>query len=233
MNTSVVSQNLDLICTRGLAGKVYSDNITLLQDTQSSFKAKVYIMHLDGYCVVIKDYNHAHPLIRDLVCKWLISREIEALSRLHTHPAVPAFKGKHGPFAFAMELINGQIVSKSLLKKTPYLVEQLTRYIQDIHSYGVTHNDIRMRNILIDNNHKLHIIDFAGAMLKSKQAYRISTFFFQLTKFIECVKLVRLRRQYLPQTLNKQEQMLVKFIVPLKIITRSWKKYVYRFLKLK
>lgn len=226
MNTSVVSQNLDRACLSFRVPHSTLSNKTVLQDSRSSFKARVYVEHIDGACIVVKDYSHAHPLIRASVCKWLIAREVAALLRLDAHRGVPIYKGKHGKFAFAMQLIEGHTISKSVLRNNPSLVEQLIRHIQEMHSCGVTHNDLRVRNVLIDQHHNLHVIDFAGAIIKSKHAYTLPSLLYYLTKFIECVKLVRIKQQIMPQELNTQEKSLVKFVLPLMQISRLWKKYV-------
>ena len=231
MNTSVVSQHLDPACSRFQVEQVSSGKIKLLQDSRSSLKAKVYMQLINGSCVVVKDYAHAHPLIKVLICQWLIKREIVALRRLHAHPGVPVFKGRQGRFAFAMELIEGHTLSKTALKNTPFLVKQLIAHILDIHNYGVTHNDIRVRNILIDQKQNLHIIDFTGAIIKPEHAYSLTSLLYYLTKFIERVKVVKIKQQYLSNALNEQESRLVKFVMPLKNICRWWKKYVYSFLK--
>lgn len=231
MNTSVVSQHLDPACTSFQVEQVSSGKLKLLQDSPSSLKAKVYMQFINGSCVVVKDYAHAHPLIKVLICQWLIKREIAALRRLHAHPGVPVFKGRLGRCAFAMELIEGHTLNKSALKNTPLLVKQLTAHILDIHKYGVTHNDIRARNILIDQKQNLHIIDFAGAIIKPESAYRLTNLLYKLTKFIERVKVVRIKQQFLPNALNEQERRLVKFVLPLMNISRWWKKHVYSRLK--
>lgn len=233
MNTACVSTNINSSCSTYLYKLDCSNGKTVLQNTNSSLKARVFITELFGRCVVVKDYSHSHPIIRATLCRWFIEREIAALKRLKAHPSIPLFLGNYGKFGLVMELIEGQVLKKSLLRNKPRLMNQLDTYIKDMHELGVTHNDIRMRNLLIDSNGTLHIIDFTSAVIKPKYSYSLLTLLYHLTKFSDQVKVVRFKKQFHHQSLNSNDTKLIKFISPLKFLSMFWKKIVYERLKSK
>lgn len=203
----------------------------VIQETHSSLKAKVFIATLNGKCVVVKDYSASHPIIRATLCQWLIKREIAAIKRLQEHPGVPKMVGKFGQFGFAIELIEGTTIDNSMLKNKPSLMTQIDQTINTMHRFGVTHNDIRNKNFILDRNEKLYIVDFASAVIRPNQPWPVLEWLYILSRFSDRVKIVRLKQQFNIHTLNSRDKRLLKFVMTLKLLSRFWKNYVYRLMK--
>lgn len=204
----------------------------VLQESKSSLKANVYIATIDGQCVVVKDYSNAHPLLRATLCKWFIQREITALARLRLHPGVPDFIGSYGRFGFAMELIEGRTLDNEQLKNNALLLKQVDQTIKRMHHHGIGHNDIRNKNLILDREGKLYIVDFASAVIRSAHRFSLKNLLYRMSRFSDRIKLARLKQEFSRLSLTEQDRSMLKFVSSSKRISRLWKKHVYRIIKL-
>ena len=204
-----------------------------LQKPKSHLKATVYRRTLNEQCMVIKDYTDSHPLLRATICRALLRREIKALERIQGIPGVPVFLGTHGQYGFAMDWIEGQRLTNDAFQENPQLLNQLDECVRTLHRSGVTHNDIHVRNLIVDSAGALHIIDFASAITRSKlfvlQAKTIYKFFC----FSDRVKVVRLKQQFSPDQLSEDDLRLTRYTKLFQSASRFWKKYLYSRLKSK
>jgi len=208
-------------CDRGL----------VLQQSGSSLKADVFVARFNGRCVVVKDYSASPVLLRATLCRWLVHREMAAMKRLVEHPGIPRLIGDYGRYGFAMEQVVGQTLENQALKERPELLRQLDAHIRLMHRLGVTHNDIRKRNLLVNREGDLVMIDFASAVIRTDHALSLSTLLFLITRLSDRIKLVKLKQQWNPGTLNQRDRKLARFVVISSSVSRLWKRYIYRFLK--
>lgn len=203
----------------------------VLQRSKSSLKANVFITTIAGKCVVVKDYSASHPLLRATLCKWFIRREIAAIKRLQEHPGVPEFVGPYGQFGFGMELIEGRTLDNSLLKNNATLLRKIDQTVTWMHFFGVGHNDIRNKNLILDRAENLFIVDFASAVIRPNRRLSVLSLLYKLSRFSDRIKLARFKQEFSRQTLKTQDRPMLKFVSSSKYISRLWKKHIYRFLK--
>lgn len=206
------------------------DQETYIQNPGSSLKASVFITHLQGKCVVVKNYAGSHPILRATLCKWLLNREITALKALAQHPGVPNMISRYGPFGFAMEFIEGRVLDRATVAQNPMIMHGIAAQIQRMHALGVTHNDIRMRNMLIDQHGRLRILDVGGAVLKPNRFDPLGASLFYLARFSERIKIIKLKLRFHPASINRKDRKLLKFVALSRFISHVWKKYLYKVL---
>jgi len=201
---------------------------TYLQRASSSLKANVFVAKMHERCVVIKDYSSSHVWVRNTLCKWLLHREMLALSKLTDYDGVPRVVGKYGRFGFAMARIEGKTLNRQMLERDTSLIPRIAAHIHQIHARGVTHNDIRVRNMLLDSSGNLSILDFGAAIQKPASHQLLGRALFYLARFSDQLKIVKLKQQFQPNTLTRKEQHLAKYVTLSKLISWVWKKHIYK-----
>ena len=207
-----------------------------LQSFPSSLKAHVGQYVCGNRTLIIKSYDHAHPLLRSTVCRILLHREQKALLQLQGVPGVPKFYGRHGKHALAMAYISGRHPNRRDLESWSSFDDQLTRTVSLLHDRGVTHNDLRLHNMIIDAENTLHLIDFASVHFKPIGKGLLSLpgrFLFSKLTLTDTAKVLRLRTQEATAVdrLNKAEQQLLKRANRLRIWTQLWKRHVVPLLR--
>lgn len=144
---------------------------TFLQNSQSSFKASIFIENIQGVSHVVKDYSHANFLLRYTLCRYFVEREIKALIHLQGIEGVPVFYGQYGQFGFCMQYIEGIYPSRQVMWGSKKLIENLETIISQFHERGLTHNDLRVKNMLLDKEGKLYVIDYGAAIIAKNNRF--------------------------------------------------------------
>ena len=202
-----------------------------LQNPSSAYKATVYRTRCNGQCTVIKSYDNLHPFFRATLGRFQLRREINALKRTQNLEGFPRYIDSQEPYRFTMSWIEGSQPTKALFHERHYLVSQLAERVKAMHHVGVTHNDIRLKNLLIDGEGQLHIIDFASAITRSSRCAWQSKILYKFFCFSDRVKVVRIKREFSPELIDRDELRLVKYTRIFKSISRFWKQHVYTRLK--
>lgn len=231
MNNLLLPSPTNNFCAQYQEERNSSTENRILQHSSSSFKATVYRTCMNGQHVVIKDYANSHPFFRATICQYLLRREIKAIKRAQNIIGVPTFLGTYGRYGFVIELIEGCETTESMLSSHRRLLCQLEKRIQALHNSGVTHNDIRLSNLLVDNCGLLYIIDFAGAVLRPKWTTSLSYVLFKIARLSDQVKVVRLKQKFGQELLSDQEKRLIIYGKLFKFISLCWKKYIYSWMK--
>ncbi len=115
-----------------------------------------------------------HQLCHDADCRSRFKREAQTAAKLNhfnivTIHEVSEFKGR--PF-IAMEHLEGLTLDLYLKEKQPDLEEmvglaiQICQGLQEAHSQGIVHRDIKPGNILVDKKGRAKILDFGLATIK-------------------------------------------------------------------
>ena len=216
-----------------LNAQSYSERDHLIQRASSSLKANVRVITRTDRKVVIKDFSASNLFTRIFLCRWFVRREAAALERMSEHPGTPRLIGRFGKFGFAMELIEGQTLDRKTIKDKPIIMEELEVQIKHMHALGVTHNDIRMSNLMIADNGKLKIIDFGGSILKPKSLNIFMLLIFYITRTSDRIKLVKLKLEFQNERLSSEDLKLARFVSLSRFISRVWKKHIYKALKAK
>ena len=120
--------------------------------------------------IVIKDFKHSDFLFRVIVGPILIRREYGALRNLIGVNGIPQLIGKLDRYAVALEHVPG----RSLEHITPGVLDDnfysnLRKVIDDMHSRGVAHCDLRSRgNVMLSDDGMPYIVDFAACVYRGR-----------------------------------------------------------------
>lgn len=202
---------------------------TLLHKGKSAFQADLYKVTVDGRDIVVKDFLRCPAIARKTVCRYIVAQEVKALKHLDCIEAVPSYLGNIDINAYMMVYIEGQQIS-SRKKYDESLFNDINNAISHMHSLGMTHNDLHRRNILVDNNNKPYLIDFASTVYRTERkgpyGWIKNTFFHFLEK-IDNAKVVRLKLAYIDNyEMTDEEKKLVTHKMRYRKISRFWKEYI-------
>ncbi len=202
--------------------------LKMLQDCSSILKASVHVQKCEPYgqSVIVKDFSHSPLLLRKTLCRLFLNREIKALKRLKNIDGIPKFLGHYGKYGFVMSLIEGRHPNKQQFKHSKTLENQLQILLKNMHKAGVTHNDVRMKNIIISNNNELFMIDYASAFMlgdKSSFLYYLKLPLYLFLKLVDESRVVNLSVSENSCSTNLQDRNIFRVIRKLHIVVDGWK----------
>jgi hypothetical protein len=131
-----------------------------------SVKARLLRLDLGEGPMVVKDFGDKSWWVR-LIGRLQIRMEQRAYRRLEGVEGVPRFFGRVGPYALAIEYVDGRPLGMlpDLTRDGPERFRRLMLIVSEIHVRGVVHWDLRARrNVLIRSDGRIFVVDFAGAM---------------------------------------------------------------------
>lgn len=99
---------------------------------------------------VWKTYRRRPYFERATLGRWLAAREARVLRQLEGLPGVPRLVGRPDPFTVAMSRLDAEPVPTRPrgAMKEPLYFDRLWDLLQTMHARGLTHGDIRKKNIL-------------------------------------------------------------------------------------
>lgn len=122
----------------------------------------------EAYDLVIKDYSHCPPIIRQLAGRLFIAREAKTLKHLQGMPGVAPQSHKLNKLMLAYPYIEG--TSLSTLRKRqqtlpPSFFRELESMVRQMHLRDIVHLDLRnLGNILCGADGRPYCIDFQSAL---------------------------------------------------------------------
>lgn len=143
---------------------------------------------------VEKDYGGA-PLLSRLYGRICLHWEAVALKRLKGIEGVPAYLGRPTRNSIRMTWVPGTPLDKMKRGElTEACLQRLRGVIHHIHSRGVAHGDLHMRNILIFGESP-SVIDFSTAYVRGRLPL-LDKQFFRFFVFLDFVYLYKVEKEF-------------------------------------
>lgn len=215
--------------------KLNRDNIdeyivSRLHVGRSVAQANIDLIEVEGRRYVIKDFGGHHPFIQKLWGERIIAREWRVYKRLEGIDGVPRVLLKLDASAFIMEQVNGdRIPHRKESNLTPEFFKRLKRLVGEMHKRGITHGDLRRKNILVGPDSKPHLIDFAGAYCMKMSGFPgIRAAIFRRLKKVDELTILRIQSYMMPDSLTEKELRRLENIPWYLRLGRFFKKKIYR-----
>ncbi|WP_106476051.1 protein kinase domain-containing protein [Phytohalomonas tamaricis] len=165
VNTTLAANDTCIEAT-GIA-RAASDN-TVLQKAGGLLKADVSVVVRHGRMTVCKDYQRWRRTPLAPLAHYLMRREARLLRRLNDWPHSPSFEGFANRYAFFMEYVPGADLKTAVASGQKVSFSKVVDAVAGLHRHDIVHNDIRGSNILVAEDGRIVIIDFASALYAPK-----------------------------------------------------------------
>jgi tRNA A-37 threonylcarbamoyl transferase component Bud32 len=207
-------------------------NPILINRANSFSQADIFKIEYRGTKVILKDFSMRPWIYRVTLGRYILKREVRALKLLEEIPNVPSFLGMVDKNAFLMEMVTGnRLPRKDVKPPSLKAFTTMQSVIKTIHNLGVTHNDIRRTNIILDHDDTPYLIDFATAFFRFSSTGTVNTLrdaIFTRCCHIDTIKILKLKKYYYTDSLTLDEEMLFKSYPLLMKIAEVWRKSIYR-----
>ncbi|MBC6428014.1 MAG: phosphotransferase [Cellvibrionales bacterium] len=201
----------------------------ILRRAPSPLKADIYLDTQGGTPTVVKDFSRAPRWLRHILGRLLLGREARCLQTLAGIEGVPAFLERIGPHAYRMEFVPGDLPSLAALGADGgRLLAQLAQRVAALHQRGVTHNDLRLKNMLLTPQNQLYLLDFGAAMHRpaSRAFWTLpGHWLFAYLRRTDCAKLARLKHRC-GGDLSATERELIQRTRWARCATQLWKRRI-------
>ena len=183
-----------------------------------------------GRRFVVKDFRRRPWLVRRWWGRWILRREWERLEQLQGIAGIPRLLGWVDRDAFAMEWVEAErlphLKDGSLL---PVFFDRLAQLVGEVHARGVSHGDLRRKNVLVDHQQRPYLIDFATAF-RARSSRRSQRLFEHLCQ-VDRLTVLKLKKHYCPESVTDEERRQLDEQPMALRVGRFLRKKVYRPLK--
>ncbi len=174
------------------------------------------VVELDGCQYTVKDFSHSDRLFRYFIAPLLIRREFGALAKICGVKGVPQLVCRIDRYAFATHHITGlslEAADPERIDNSFY--DKLRNVVDDIHSKGVAHGDLRSQgNVMIDNDGQPHVIDFAACVYYARGINPITRWLFAQFVVADHYAILRVKRRMTPHLLTPEEAKQIESPLP-------------------
>jgi len=185
---------------------------SILHAAGSVANADTYLVDWEGGTAVLKTFRRRPWLMRVLFTRWTLAHEVAVMQALDDVPGVPRILGRLGKDSFVMEYVRGAGPLQSHRQVPPERYPpreffiRLREMVLDMHRRGVSHGDMRRRNIMQGDDGRPYLIDFATAVIANGPVRplrrRLMTWFAQADRFA----LAKLIDSYYPDLVSADER---------------------------
>jgi hypothetical protein len=169
---------------------VASDHMSIPYRPRNYWKGEVRFKN--GW--VEKDYGKS-PLLPRLYGRISLCWEEAALKRLRGLDGVPEFLGRPTRNSIRMARVPGIPLDKAKAGEVSELfIQSLKDLVHQMHSRGVAHGDLHMRNILVHND-KAYIIDFSTAYTLGRVPF-LDRGFFRIFRLLDLKRVYKTENRF-------------------------------------
>ncbi len=179
--------------------------------------------------VVIKDCSGAPRYLKP-IAKTLVNREVAALKYLRNQSHVVSLVKVIDSYRFMMEYIEGIHPDSECRPLNDDVYDDAMDSLVAMHKAGVTHNDLRRKNLIIHPKKGVVFIDFGAEIIRSsclgkKKANRFLTecWFINKLQVADTYHLINIKKSLSKDPLTNQELMTLRSGRPFRRVTYWWK----------
>lgn len=190
-----------------LSRKTVSDYVVRhLHKASSIAQANIDLLEIEGKRFVLKHFFKRPFFVRFLWGSLIIDREWRNYKILQGIKGIPGIYRRLDPYSMIMEYVEGQrLPHLKDSRLTPAFFEKLKALVKQIHNRGVTHGDLRRKNILVTLEDCPYLIDFAGSFRMKGKGNFITRSLFRRLKRVDNITVLKLQNYYLPGTLTSKQ----------------------------
>lgn len=164
---------------------------------RNSTKADFFVYRVDGLDVAVKDYAPRGFLIRHLLGRYLIRRECRVYRAAKGVEGIPRFYGRLGRFALALEYVDAEPLSRQRERALDdAFFDRLLALVRGIHDHGIALGDLHHRDVLVDSEGDIHLIDLATSWVLGKRSGPLSRAIFRRLRDVDFVAVARMRARW-------------------------------------
>jgi len=200
-----------------------------IQKSRSIAQANIELLEICQNRFILKDFHGHHPFIKRIWGSRIIAREARVYKRLEGIGGIPRVLKILDQFAFVMEYVEGEMLSK--VEKgslPPDFFARLKTLINDMHGRGITHGDIREKNIIVAPGYKPFLIDFAGAFCLKGGGNFLNRALLRRLIRVDNLTILKIQNNLLPESLAPEELRQLQSIPWYLKTGRFLKKKIYR-----
>ncbi|HPB30319.1 MAG TPA: RIO1 family regulatory kinase/ATPase [Candidatus Sumerlaeota bacterium] len=216
--------------------------VKCLHEGRSMAQANIELLEIGGRRYILKDFHRRGRLIRFLWGRRIIAREARVYRRLNGIEGIPRVLRVLDRDGFIMEYVPGtRIPHRRDSALTPVFFERLKAVMGRMHERGITHGDIRRKNILVTEDGRPFVIDFAGAFCVKPESVTsriwsapfrsLQKAVFRRLKKVDEITVLGIQHHLLPDSLSPEEQRRLQNVPWYLRFGRLLKKKVYRPIK--
>ncbi len=190
--------------------------------TAGGTRPDLRVIEIDGKKLIAKDFKGSDFLFRAIVGPILIRRELGAMCNLIGVDGIPRISGRIDKYALAMEHISGtslEHISQGVLTNDFYI--KLRSVIDEMHSRGVAHCDLRSRgNVMLCDDGKPYVIDFAACVFRGRGINPFTRWLFNQFVLADNNAVLRIKNRLSPELITDEEKAELDTPLPLEIPAR-------------
>lgn len=191
---------------------------------------------MDGRRVVVKDFSRSDFLFRAIVGPILIRREFGALCKLAGCRRLPSVIRKLDRYAIVMEHVPGtSLADLQPGVLTAEFYDHLREAVDEMHSRGVAHCDLRSRgNVMLGEDGLPYLVDFAACVFLGRGINPFFRWLFSQFVAADDNAVLRIKQRLSPELLTDDDRRdlarQLPFERPAKLIGQNVRKLTRRFL---
>ena len=168
----------------------------------------VLLIEIEGEKAVLKDQSAADKLFATIIGPLLNWRECKALNKLEKVSCVPNLLHIPNSRSFLMSYHESEQVTRldTLTPEWPDFFEQLHIAVSQIHSKGVTHNDLRNpTNILVTPDGEPILVDLVACFCQGPSWNIPNRWLFNKFRQVDLSAITKLKKRVAPALLNNTD----------------------------
>lgn len=199
-----------------LTRKLIESNTVQYYRTAGGTRPDLRVVDVEDKKIIVKDFKKSDFLFRVIVGPILIRREFGALRNLLGVTGIPELVCKMDRFALAMEHISGtslEHIESGVLTEDFY--QNLHKVIDDMHSRGIAHCDLRSRgNVMLGDDGMPYVVDFAACVYRGRGINPFIKWLFNQFVLADNNAILRIKQRISPELMTEQDKTELAIPLP-------------------